>query len=49
MAKKGAGLILTILSILLAIASVAAYLYNCKTPYFSTIGVNALVVGCIVA
>ena len=49
MTKKGAGLVLTILSILLATASVAAYLYNCKTPYFSTIGVNALVVWCIVA
>ena len=49
MKNKGAGLILTILSILLAVASAAAYLYNCTTPYFATIGVNALVVGCIAA
>ena len=49
MTKKGAGLVFTLVSALLAIASAAAYLYNCKTPYFSTIGVSTFVVGCIAA
>lgn len=49
MTKKGAGLIFAILSALLAVASVIAYLYNCRTPYFATLGVSALVVGCIAA
>ena len=49
MTKKGAGLVFTLVSALLAIASAAAYLYNCKTPYFSTIGVSAFVVAFIAA
>ena len=49
MAKKGAGMIFGVISALLAAASVIAYLYNCRTPYFATIGVSSFVVGCIVA
>ena len=47
--KPGIGLILAALSALLAAASVIAYLYNCRTPYFATLGVSGAVVGCIVA
>lgn len=47
--KKGAGMFLSLASALLAAASVLVYLYNCKTPYFSTIGVSASVVGCATA
>ena len=49
MTKKSAGLVLAILSVLLAAASAAAYLYNCSTPYFATLGVSSAVVGCIAA
>ena len=47
MTKKGAGLVFSILSAVLAAASLIAYLYNCKTAYFSTIGINASVVAFI--
>ena len=46
MKKKSAGFALTALSALLAAAAAVAYLYNCKTPYFSTLGVSASVVVC---
>lgn len=46
MTKRGAGFPLTLLSALLAAGAVVAYLYNCRTPYFATIGVNAAAVGC---
>ena len=49
MTKKSAGFALTALSALLAAASVVVYLYNCRTPYFSTLGVNTFVVSCAVA
>ena len=49
MYRKGAGWILSILSAALAVASAIVYLYNCKTPYFSTIGVSAFVVAMIAA
>ena len=49
MTKKGAGLVFAVLSALLAVAAVIAYLYNCRTPYFATIGVSSFVVGCAIA
>lgn len=49
MNKKSAGFILIILSILAAAASLAAYLINCRTDYFSSFGINRILLACILA
>lgn len=49
MAKRGAGFPLTLLSALLAVGELIAYLYNCRTPYFATIGVNLPAMACVAA
>lgn len=49
MKNKGAGWILTILSAVLAAASLVMYLVNCRTDYFATFGISPSVAGCLAA
>lgn len=47
--KISLGLILTAAACVLAVVGLVFYLNNTKTTYFSALGVNTAVVGCIVA
>lgn len=49
MNKKSAGFIFTLLSLILAMASVAAYLINCRTEYFSKFGIDKMLILVIAA
>lgn len=45
--KMGAGLILNVITIVVTAAALILYMQNCKTNYFSNMGVNHTVVGCL--
>ena len=47
--KISLGLILTAAACVLAVVGLVFYLNNTKTTYFSALGVNTTVVGCIIA
>lgn len=47
--KIGIGFILTVLTIIVTAVSLFLYLQNCKTNYFSNMGVNEVVAGCLAA
>lgn len=49
MKNKGAGLIFTVVSVILTAASLGMYLVNCRTNYFATFGINPVVMGCLIA
>lgn len=47
MKNKSAGFFLTALSLLAAVAGLAAYLVNCGTNYFINLGISPAVAGCV--
>lgn len=47
--KMGAGMILNVITILVTAVGLMLYMQNCKTNYFSNMGVNNTVVGCLAA
>lgn len=47
--KIGIGFIMTVLTMIVTAVSLFLYLQNCKTNYFSNMGVNKAVAGCLVA
>ena len=47
--KISLGLILTAASAVLAVVGLVYYMTNTKTTYFSALGVNTMIVGCVVA
>lgn len=47
--KIGAGMILNVITILVTGIGLMLYMQNCKTNYFSNMGVNNTVVGCLAA
>ncbi len=47
--KMGAGLILNVITVVVTAAALMLYMQNCKTNYFSNMGVNNTVVGCLAA
>lgn len=47
--KISLGLILTAVSAVLAVVGLVYYMTNTKTTYFSALGVNTMIVGCVVA
>lgn len=52
MAEKknmGAGMILNVITVIITAAGLFLYLQNCKTSYFSNMGVNTAVVACLAA
>lgn len=46
--KQSAGFYFTALSVIAAVVGMIFYLINCNTDYFSNLGVNAVIVGCLV-
>ncbi len=46
--KQSAGFYLTVFAILLGAAGIIAYFVNCNTDYFSNLGVNAVLVVCVI-
>lgn len=46
--KQSAGFYITVLTVILAVAGVAFYLINCKTAYFSNLGVDKGLVACMI-
>lgn len=47
--KTSAGLFMTAISIIAAVVGFIYYMMNCNTAYFANLGVNPVVIGCIVA
>lgn len=47
--RMGAGLVLNVITILVTAAGLFLYMQNCKTNYFSNMGVNSTVAGCLAA
>ena len=47
--KKSLGLYLTALAAIAAVVSIAAYVVNCGTDYFMSLGTDPAVLGCIIA
>ena len=47
--KKSIGFFMTILSAAAAVVGAVAYFMNCQTNYFINLGVNPVVMGCVVA
>lgn len=48
MKKQSVGFYMTVLTIILAVAGLIAYIVNCNTAYFSNLGINPGVVICLV-
>lgn len=46
--KQSAGFYFTALSVIAAVVGMVFYLINCNTDYFGNLGVNAVIVGCLV-
>ena len=47
--KMGAGLVLSVITVLVTVAGLVLYMMNCKTNYFINSGVNNAVVACLAA
>ncbi|MDO4306619.1 MAG: hypothetical protein Q4C77_07270 [Eubacteriales bacterium] len=47
--KMGAGMILHVITVIVTAVGLFLYLQNCKTSYFSNMGVNTTVVACLAA
>ena len=46
--KQSVGFYFAALAVIAAVAATVFYLINCNTAYFSNLGVNAVIVGCMV-
>ena len=46
--KQSVGFYFAALAVIAAVAATVFYLINCNTTYFSNLGVNAVIVGCMV-
>ena len=46
--KQSVGFYFAALAVIAAVVATVFYLINCNTAYFSNLGVNAVIVGCLI-